>query len=86
MNLTLEDAQAIATGGTGVRRLSPVVSGNIQAKYMNHNNRLTVNGGAMTFLPIRDFTIEKGRSFTEAEAEQSPRGRPGPGGGDGAFR
>ncbi|MCJ7544618.1 MAG: ABC transporter permease [Phycisphaerae bacterium] len=73
VNLTLEDAQAIAAGGTGVRRLSPVVSGNVQAKYMNHNNRVTVNGAAMTFLPIRDFTIEKGRSFTEIEAEQSAR-------------
>jgi putative ABC transport system permease protein len=73
VNLTLDDAQALIAGGEGVRRISPVVAGSVQAKYMNHNMRATVNGVAVTFLPIRDFTIEKGRAFTETEADQSAR-------------
>jgi putative ABC transport system permease protein len=73
VNLTLDDARALVAEAEGVRRLSPIVSGNVQVKYMNHNERSTVNGVAVTFLPIRDFTVEKGRTFTETEAEQSAR-------------
>ena len=73
VNLTLDDARALVAEAEGMRRLSPVVGGNVQVKYMNRNVRASVNGVAVTFLPIRDFTIEKGRAFTETEAEQSAR-------------
>jgi putative ABC transport system permease protein len=73
VNLTLDDARALVAEAQGVRRLSPVVGGNVQAKYMSRNMRASVNGVAVTFLPIRDFTIEKGRAFTETEAEQGLR-------------
>jgi len=73
VNLTLDDARALVAEAEGMRRLSPVVGGNVQVKYMNRNVRASVNGVAVTFLPIRDSTIEKGRAFTETEAEQSAR-------------
>ena len=73
VNLTVEDAQAVVAEAEGVARISPVVGGNIQAKYMNRNVRASVNGVAATFLPIRDFTVERGRTFTEMEAEQHAR-------------
>jgi putative ABC transport system permease protein len=72
-NLTVEDAQGILAETEGVRRLTPVVTGNLQAKYMNHNSRVSVVGASVTYLPIRDFTVEKGKAFTEAQVDQTAR-------------
>jgi putative ABC transport system permease protein len=72
-NLTLEDAQAIVAEVQGVRRIAPVVMGNIQAKYMNRNSRVSLAGVSVTYLPIRDFVVEKGRPFTETEVDQTTR-------------
>ena len=71
--LTLEDAEAILAETKGVQRVAPVVMGNVQAKYMNHNSRVSVVGASVTYLPLRDFTVEKGRVFTEAQVEQTAR-------------
>jgi len=71
--LTLADALAIRDEIEGVQRLAPGVSGSVQIKYMNRNTRTRVTGTAGTYLPIRDYTVEKGRVFSESEIESMAR-------------
>jgi putative ABC transport system permease protein len=66
-NLTLADAQAILDEVPGVRQVAPVVNGNAQVKYFNRNTRTNVVGTSTTYLPIRNFEIERGRNFSENE-------------------
>jgi putative ABC transport system permease protein len=47
-----------------------VVRGSAQIKYFNKNTSSSIIGTAMTYLTIRNFTVEKGRGFTESEAER----------------
>jgi len=68
MNLTVDDALAIRTLA-GVEAVSPSVSGSVQAKYLDKNSRTQVTGGSVTYLQIRNFEVEKGRSYSEGEAE-----------------
>jgi putative ABC transport system permease protein len=56
-----------------VFRLAPGASGSFQAKYANKNQPLRIVGTSATYLPIRDFVIEKGRAFTEMEVELMAR-------------
>jgi len=72
-NLTLEDAQATASDLAGVGSVAPVVGGNAQVKYMNKNNRVTITGTGPTYFAIRSFTVERGRPFTDSEAERLAR-------------
>ncbi len=67
-NLVVADGMAIAQL-PGVEAASPVVSGAVQAKYENRNNRTTVNGVSMPYFAMRNFELDKGRFFTESEAE-----------------
>jgi ABC-type antimicrobial peptide transport system permease subunit len=71
-NLTVDDALAL-TRVPGVSAVSPVVQGNVQAKYLNQNSRTSVNGVSVPYFEIRNFEIEKGRAFTEGEAESMAR-------------
>ena len=72
-NLTVEDALAIAAESPDVRRVAPVVGGNYQIKYMNHNMRARLQGVPPTYLPIRAYEIAKGRAITQAETEGMAR-------------
>jgi putative ABC transport system permease protein len=71
-NLLVEDAVAMAKV-PGVGSVSPVVGGGVQMKYMNRNNRTNVNGVSMPYFEMRNFEIDKGRIFTESEAESLGR-------------
>lgn len=71
--LKLSDAKAILDQVPGVYQVAPVVRGNSQLKYFNKNTRSNVIGSSMTYFPIRNFEIEKGRSFTEGEVERMAR-------------
>jgi len=71
--LTVPDAQAIRDEIEGVQRLAPGVSGSCQVKYMNHNTRTRVTGTTGTYLPIRDYTVEKGRAYSDSEVENMSR-------------
>ena len=72
-NLTLEEAQAIVEEVPGVAEVAPVVMGGAQLKYYNKNTNCNVVGTGITYFPIRNFEIEKGRSFTEVECDQMAR-------------
>ena len=71
--LTLDDAEAIVNKFPEAERVAPVVNGSVQAKYFNKNARISVIGTAAAYFPIRNFELEKGRLFTEQEAERLAR-------------
>jgi putative ABC transport system permease protein len=66
--LTLDDAAAIAQL-PGVAAVAPVVNSSTQVKYLNQNNPESVQGTSPTYFEIRNFEIDKGRMFTEAESD-----------------
>ncbi|MCC6155990.1 MAG: ABC transporter permease [Candidatus Hydrogenedentes bacterium] len=72
-NLTVDDAKAILTEVPGVEQVAPVVSGRGQLKYFENNTNCSVMGVAVTYLPLRNFEIEKGRLFTNGEEERMAR-------------
>jgi putative ABC transport system permease protein len=73
LNLKLDDCLAMVREVPGVGLVAPVVGGNAQVKYASRNNRVNIIGTATTYFPIRDFAVERGRPFTEQEAEHLAR-------------
>ncbi len=71
--LKLADAKAILDEVPSVYQVAPVVRGNSQIKYFSKNSRSMVIGSSITYFPVRNFEIEKGRSFTEGEVKQMAR-------------
>jgi len=71
--LELEDVKAILEKAPGVYQVAPVVRGSSQVKYFNKNIQISVIGSSMTYFPIRNYRIEKGRSFTETEVDRTAR-------------
>ncbi len=71
--LTLEDAEAILDEVEEIVRVAPAVNGRAQLKFFNRNAQTIVIGTSTTYLPIRNFAVERGRSFTEAETNGSAR-------------
>ena len=67
-NMTLEDVDAILKETPSIDQAAPVVNGSAQVKFSNKNNKVNVLGTSATYFAIRNFEIEKGRSFTEDEA------------------
>lgn len=72
-NLTLEDAKRLINSVSGISQVTPVVSGSVQMKYFNRNVRTNLTGAAITYFPIRNFELEKGRTFTEGEVNGRSR-------------
>lgn len=71
--LTLEDAESIINAFSDAQRVAPVMNGSAQLKYYNKNSRVSVVGTTPSYFPVRNFEIEKGRCFTEPEAEKLAR-------------
>ncbi len=72
--LKLPDATAILAEVEDVRAIAPVADGNAQVKFMNQNSSTPhVTGTSPTYLPIRNFQVEKGRCFTDAEVDGDAR-------------
>ena len=72
-NLTLEDAEAIASEVRGLSYVAPGVQSNAQVKYGNRNTRIQVFGTSISYLPLRDIQVERGRAFTEHEVDRMAR-------------
>ncbi len=72
-NLKVEDAEAILRGVPEVEMVCPELSNSYQVKYQNRNTRTTVRGTAVTYFPVRNFEVEKGRPFTEADVTRGAR-------------
>jgi putative ABC transport system permease protein len=67
-NLTVEDAQAVLKI-PGIACVSPVASASEQIKYMSNNTRTSVQGVAATYFGIRDYELDEGAMFTDADVE-----------------
>ncbi|MGH7863515.1 MAG: ABC transporter permease, partial [Candidatus Binataceae bacterium] len=67
--LTVADADAIRKTASAVAMVSPVIRQVTQVVNGNLNWTTTVNAVSADYLPIRDWPVELGRGFTEAEAK-----------------
>lgn len=72
-NLKLEDAEAVLSQVKEVEMISPEVSGREHAKFMNKNARVGVNGVAITFFKVRNYALDKGHAFSEADVNRAAR-------------
>jgi ABC-type antimicrobial peptide transport system permease subunit len=72
-NLTLEDAEAVLKQISNIKAVAPVVNRGAQLKYFNKNTGTSVIGTTITYFPMRNFEIDKGRAFTEIESERMAR-------------
>lgn len=72
-NLTLLDAEALLKKVEAVEQIAPVVSGSVQMKYYNRNVRTGITGTAVTYFVIRNFEVDRGRMFSEAEVNTNAR-------------
>ena len=71
--LKLGDAEAILAEVDGIVQVAPVVRRGAQLKRFNRNTSTIVVGTSRTYLEIRNFTVERGRAFTEAETNGAAR-------------
>ena len=71
--LKLGDADAILREVDGIVGIAPVVRRGAQLKYFNRNTSAMVVGTSSSYLEIRNFTVERGRAFTEVESTSSAR-------------
>jgi putative ABC transport system permease protein len=67
-NLTVDDAVALLKVD-GVKSVSPVVNGSEQVKYLSQNTRTNIMGVAATYFDIRDYTVDEGAFFSDADTE-----------------
>jgi putative ABC transport system permease protein len=72
-SLTLHDAEALLQKVPEVLAVAPVVGGSAQIKAMNKNVRTSITGSSITYFDIRDFKVQAGRPFTEAEVNANAR-------------
>jgi putative ABC transport system permease protein len=70
--MKIEDANALLAA-EHVKAVAPVVSRGFQVKYYNKNTQTSIIGTSATYLGIRDFAIDRGRCFTEAENDEMER-------------
>ena len=71
--LTVEDMEALQERGQTFSYVTPEVSSRAQVKFRNRNTNTTIVGTAPAYLVTANFTVEKGRFFTEYEIRQRDR-------------
>jgi len=63
----IKDAEAISREISGLEAVAPSVSSSMQAIAGNKNWSTTVMGSTNTYLVVRDWALQSGRLFTDAE-------------------
>lgn len=71
-DLTLEDAEAILEVSE-VLKVAPEVSNRHQVKYLSRNANVNIYGAVTTYFSVRNFVVDQGRPFTEAEVNRSAK-------------
>ncbi len=71
--LTVEDMEALEDYGQTFGYVTPEVSSRAQVKFRNKNTNTTIVGTSPAYLVTANFTVEKGRFFTELEIRQRDR-------------
>ena len=72
-NMKLEHGQSLVAEVPEITRMSPVISNGSQVKYGNKNTRTSIMGVAPPYFVLRNYPIERGRAFTEAEVDSFAR-------------
>ena len=65
--LTFDDADAIEARASHVMAIQPEMSRQLQVEYGSHNTNTTVVGTTANYPEVRNFTLDAGRMFTNAE-------------------
>jgi putative ABC transport system permease protein len=71
-NLKLDDAMALLQLDN-IHRIAPVVRGSVQVKYLSRNTQTSLIGTAVTYFRVRNFEVEKGETFSEADVDANAR-------------
>lgn len=71
--LTVEDMEALQERGQTFSYVTPEVSSRAQVKFRNKNTNTTIVGTSPAYLVTANFTVEKGRFFTEYEIRNRDR-------------
>ena len=71
--LTVEDIEALQERGQTFNYVTPEVSNRAQVKYLNKNTNTTIVGTSPEYLVTANFTVEKGRFFTESNIRYRER-------------
>jgi putative ABC transport system permease protein len=61
------DAEAVGSDISGVRSVAPTASQSMQAIYANANWSTTVYGVTNAYFDVRNWSVQSGREFTDAE-------------------
>lgn len=64
---TNDDLTAIARDIGGIKGVAPVSSKGMQAVYGNQNYSTSIDGSDNNYFSVKDWQVEEGRAFTEAE-------------------
>ncbi|MBI3946747.1 MAG: ABC transporter permease [Armatimonadetes bacterium] len=65
--LTVADSEAVGRLRGPIVRVSPEVGRSAQVKYRNENTNVSVQGTGASYHQIRNYTLARGRYFTERE-------------------
>ena len=71
--LTVADMEALEERGQTFGYVTPEVSSRAQVKYLNNNTNTTIVGTSSAYLVTANFTVEKGRFFTDSEIRYRQR-------------
>ena len=71
--LTVEDMEALQERGQTFSYVTPEVSSRAQVKFRNKNTNTTIVGTSPAYLVTANFTVQKGRFFTEFEIRKRDR-------------
>ena len=72
-SLTVADMEALEERGQTFGYVTPEVSSRAQVKYRNKNSNTTIVGTSPAYLVTANFTVEKGRFFTDSEIRYRQR-------------
>ena len=72
-SLTVADMEALEERGKTFGYVTPEVSSRAQVKYLNKNANTTIVGTSPAYLVTANFTVEKGRFFTDSEIRYRQR-------------
>ncbi len=72
-SLTVQDMAALEERGQSFGYVTPEVSSRAQVKYLSKNTNTTIVGTSPAYLVTANFTVEKGRFFTDSEIRYRQR-------------
>jgi ABC-type antimicrobial peptide transport system permease subunit len=72
-SLTVEDMETLQERGQNFGYVTPEVSNRAQVKHLNKNTNTTIVGTSPEYLVTANFSVEKGRFFTESDIRYRER-------------